>query len=310
MSSIDLAVSVGDVELATPIIAASGTYAYGAELDGLVDWKLVGGVCVKGLSAEPSSGHAAPRMAETSGGVLNAIGLQNIGVAAFATDKLPLLRQLGPRVIANCWGNTLDDYARVIELIDALDGVDVVEVNVSCPHKHEWGGILAADLAATTAIVTEVRRRTKLPLWVKLSPNVTDIVEGALAVEAAGADAVVAINTLRGLAVDVETRRPVLANGSGGLSGPAIKPVALHMVRAAAAALSIPVVGVGGIMTGRDAAEFLIAGASAVEVGTACLYDPAAPARIAAELSAVLEDLGETSASALVGTLDAQRRPS
>lgn len=300
---IDLTARVGALDLATPIIAASGTYAYGLEVDGLVDWSMVGGVSVKGLSAAPSSGHPAPRMTETNGGMLNAIGLQNIGVEAFAREKLPGLRKLGPKIIANCWGNTLEDYAEVAALLEATPGVDVIEVNVSCPHKHEWGGILAADVAATEAIVVEVRKRTSRPLWVKLSPNVTDIVEVAVAVEGAGADAVVAINTLRGLAIDIEARKPVLANGSGGLSGPAIKPVALHMVRAAAEALSIPVVGVGGILSGRDAAEFLIAGASAVEVGTACLYDPAAPARIAKELAAVVSDLGESSAQALVATL-------
>ncbi len=301
----DLAVQVGPVRLRTPVIAASGTYAYGVELDGLVDWSLVGGVSVKGLSPEPSSGHKAPRMCETPAGVLNAIGLQNIGVEAFGRDKLPALRALGPRVIANCWGNTLEDYARVATMLEELEGIDVVEVNVSCPHKHEWGGILAADTAATAAIVKEVRARTARPLWVKLSPNVTDIVEVARVVQGAGADAVVAINTLRGMAIDLEHRRPVLANGSGGLSGPAVKPVALYMVREIARALDIPVVGVGGIRSGRDAAEFLVAGASAVEVGTASLYDPAAPARIAAELDDLLTELGETSAAALAGTLDA-----
>lgn len=306
---IDLRVQVGDLQLVTPVIAAAGTYGYGVEYDGLVDWSLVGGVSVKGLSPHPSQGHRAPRMVEASAGMLNAIGLQNIGVEAFIRDKLPRLRSFGPAVIANCWGNTVAEYEMVAEMLnevarsDGPGGVAALEVNVSCPHKHEWGGILAADVDATRAIVAAVRAKTKAPLWVKLSPNVTDIAEVARAVEGEGADAVVLINTLRGLSVDLASRRPMLANGSGGLSGPAIKPVALQMVWTVAGAVSIPVVGVGGILSGRDAAEFLMAGASAVQVGTACLYDPAAPAKIASELAAVVQELGENSASALVGTL-------
>jgi len=299
----NLQASVGGLNLATPIIAAAGTYGYGLEYDGLVDWSLVGGVAVKGLSASACDGHPAPRMVETPAGVLNAIGLQNIGAEAFVSDKLPRLSRLGPAVIANCWGNTLDEYVEVAQILGQESAIGALEVNVSCPHKHEWGGILATDLEATKSIVAAVRKVSSKPLWVKLSPNVTDITEAARVVAGEGADAVVAINTLRGLAIDIKSRRPMLANGSGGLSGPAIKPVALFMVRAIAQAVSIPVVGVGGISSGADAAEFLIAGASAVEVGTACLYDPAAPARIAGELGKVLDDIGADSVAAIIGTL-------
>ncbi len=299
----DLRTTVGTVEFKTPVIAASGTFGYGVEYDGLVDWKHVGGVSVKGLSAEESRGHAAPRMVETPGGMLNAIGLQNIGAAAFVRDKLPRLRGFGPRVIVNCWGNTTPDFVRVVDLLESAEGIDAIELNLSCPHKHEWGGVLAADPALTREVVGAVRARTRRPLWVKLSPNVTDVTEIAKVVEGEGADAVTLINTLRGLVVDVEARRPVLANGSGGLSGPAVKPVALYMVWQTARTVAIPVVGAGGIMSGRDAVEFLMAGARAVEVGTASLYDPNAVSRIAEEISEVLEGLGESSVAGIIGTL-------
>ncbi len=298
-----LSTTVGSIALATPVIAASGTFGYGVEYDGLVDWSRIGGVAVKGLSADPSTGHAAPRMVETPGGMLNAIGLQNIGAAAFLRDKLPRLRSFGPRVIVNCWGNTTADFERVVDALEGADGIDALELNLSCPHKHEWGGVLAADPKTTAEVVGAVRKRTRRPLWVKLSPNVTDIVEIAKVVEGAGADAVTLINTLRGLVVDVSKRRPALANGSGGLSGPAIKPVALYMVWQTARAVGIPVVGAGGITSGRDAVEFLMAGARAVEIGTASLYDPNAVARIADEISSVLAELGESAVSGVIGTL-------
>lgn len=301
--AVDLRSSVGAVELRTPVIAASGTFGYGVEYDGLVDWSMLGGVSVKGLSADASNGHPAPRMVETPGGMLNAIGLQNIGAAAFLRDKLPKLRGYGPRVIVNCWGNTTADFERVVDALEGAEGIDVLELNLSCPHKHEWGGVLAADPETTATVVRAIRRRTKRNVWVKLSPNVTDVTEIAKVVEGEGADAVTLVNTLRGLVVDVEKRRPALANGSGGLSGPAIKPVALYMVWQTAKAVRIPVVGAGGIFTGRDAVEFLMAGARAVEVGTASLYDPNATARIAGEIGEVLAGLGEASVAGVIGTL-------
>lgn len=301
---VDLRVRVGDLELATPIVAASGTYGYGIEYDGLVDWSQLGAIAIKGLSAEPSTGHPAPRMVETPGGMLNAIGLQNIGAEAFLRDKLPGLRgvrALGPRVVVNCWGNTTEDFVRIVERLEGVEDLDVLELNLSCPHKHEWGGVLAADPGVTGKVVGSVRARTKRRLWVKLSPNVTDITEIARAAEGAGADALTVMNTVRGMVIDVENRRPALANGSGGLSGPAIRPVAVYMVWQTVGAVSIPVVGAGGIACGRDAAEFLMAGAAACEVGTASLYDPAAPARIAGELAKVIAALGEKRAADLIG---------
>lgn len=292
------------MSLTTPVIAASGTYGYGTEYDGLIDWSLVGGVSVKGISLEPSGGHEAPRMVETAAGMLNSIGLQNIGLRAFLEERLPRLRELGPRVVVNCWGNTVAEYEAVVEKLDgaAGQGIDALEINVSSPNKREWeklGGIPGADPAATAEIVSRVRARTSLPLWVKLSPNVYDIAEVARAAEGAGADALSLINTLKGMAIDVESARPALSNLSGGLSGPAIKPVALYMVYEASRAVSIPVVGLGGIVSGRDAAEFLMAGAVAVGVGTANLYDPAAPARISRELGKLMDKLGYGSVAEL-----------
>lgn len=302
----DLSTIVGSLPLCSPIIAASGTYGYGVEYDGLVEWSLVGAISVKGLSLHPARGHPAPRMVETPAGMLNAIGLQNIGLAAFVRDKLPRLRTiraLGPRVIVNCWGNTVDEYVGVAVELDGLDGVDALELNLSSPNKREWGGLPAADPRRIADIVGSVRRRTRLPLWVKLTPNVTDIVSAARAAADAGADALSLINTLRGMAVDVDSRRPLLANATGGLSGPAIKPVALCMVYETCRAVHTPIVGCGGIISGRDAVEFLLVGAAAVQVGTANLYDPGAPSRIARETAAVIHDLGEAGVRQVIGSL-------
>lgn len=288
----DLRTRVGSVELATPVIAAAGTYGYGIEYDGLVDWSLVGGVSVKGISLKPWKGHPAPRMVETPSGMLNAIGLQNVGLEVFLRDKLPYLRDAGVPVIANCWGDDDDGFAEVAAELSAADGVAAVEINLSCPHKNEWGGLPAADPVATERIVAAVRARCPGPLWVKLSPNVSDITEIARAAEAGGADALTLINTLRGLVIDIEARKPALANGQGGLSGPAIRPVAVFQVHEAAGAVKIPVVGVGGIVEGRDVVEMIMAGAAAVQVGTANLFDPSAPAKIASETSIALDRIG------------------
>lgn len=299
----DLKTRVGTVSFATPVIAASGTYGYGVEYDGLVDWSLVGGVSVKGLSLHPSQGHPAPRMTETAAGMLNAIGLQNIGVDRFVKEKLPRLREIGSRVIVNCWGNTLAEYEQVVEKLDSVSGIDALELNLSSPNKREWGRLPSSDAGITGEIVSAVRKRTRLPIWVKLTPNVGDIVAIAKAAADAGADALTLINTLRGMAIDIHQRAPVLSNITGGLSGPAIKPVALYMVYEVAKTLSIPVVGVGGISSGQDAVEFLMAGACAVQVGTACLYDPAAPARIASEIRLLLERMGISSVESIVGAV-------
>jgi dihydroorotate dehydrogenase (NAD+) catalytic subunit len=303
---VDLTTAVGAVSLATPVIAASGTYGYGIEYDGLVDWSLVGGVSVKGLSLEPSQGHGTPRMVETAAGMLNAIGLQNIGIEAFVRDKLPRLRTAGTRIIVNCWGNTPEEYERVVERLDSVEGIDALEINMSSPNKREWGRPLAADPNVAAAVIRRIRSLTRLPVWAKLTPNVTDIVVVARAVADAGADAITLINTLKGMAVDVRERKPILANVTGGLSGPAVKPVALYLVYEVCRAVSVPVVGCGGIWSGSDALEFLIVGASAVQVGTANLYDPGAPARIARELASAVRDLGESTVRGVIGTLRAR----
>jgi dihydroorotate dehydrogenase (NAD+) catalytic subunit len=301
--AVDLAVDVGAVRLPTPIVAASGTFGYGTEFAGLVDLGAVGAIGVKGLSLRPYDGKPAPRLVETAAGMLNAIGLQNIGVEAFLRERLPALRAAGARVIANFWGDSAEEFAECAARLDGQPGVVALELNAASPNRPEWGSILASDPAALAAIVRAVRSRVRLPLWVKLSPNVADVVVVGRAAEAAGADALVAINTLRGMAVDAGARRPRLASVTGGLSGPAIKPVALAMVHALASAVRVPVVGLGGIRTGEDVAEFLVAGASAVQVGTASFYDPTAPMRLAADLGRWCRRHGVAAARELIGTL-------
>jgi dihydroorotate dehydrogenase (NAD+) catalytic subunit len=294
-------VAVGSVALPTPVMAASGTFGYGTELGGVTRLDRIGAICVKGLSARPCAGKPAPRLVETPGGMLNAIGLQNIGVDAFIEERLPRLRAAGARVVANFWGDTPEEFAECAARLDAAAGIVALELNAASPNRPEWGGVLAADPTTLGAIVERVRRRVRLPLWVKLSPNVSDVVAIGRAAEAAGADAVVAVNTLRGMAIDVEARRPALASVTGGLSGPAIKPVALAMVWQLAAALGIPVIGVGGVRTGRDAIEFLLAGAVAVQVGTATFYDPNAAVRIGEEMAAWCAARGVRAFRDLVG---------
>ena len=284
-AGVDTSVAVGAVRLPNPVIAASGTFGYGTEFAGLVDLGALGALAVKGLSLRPAAGKPAPRLVETAGGMLNAIGLQNIGVEAFLAGRLPALRAAGARVVANFWGDSPEEFAECAARLDGAPGVVALELNASSPNRPEWGSILATDPQTLAAIVRAVRARVRAPLWVKLSPNVGDITRVGRAAEAEGADALTAINTLRATAVDVATRRARLASGTGGLSGPAIKPVALRIVHELARAVRIPLVGVGGIMTGEDALEFLVCGASAVQVGTATFYDPRAPLRVAEEMA-------------------------
>jgi dihydroorotate dehydrogenase (NAD+) catalytic subunit len=301
-----LAVDVGGgLTLRNPVIAASGTFGYGVEFAGVVDLRALGAIVVKGLSLEPSAGHPAPRLVESAAGMMNAIGLQNIGVRAFIETKLPALRAYGTPVIANCWGVVPEEFAETAARLSDADGVAAIEVNISSPNKREWGRIIATDPRMTAEVVRAVRARCRLPLWVKLSPNVTDIVSFARVVEEEGADAVSLINTLVGLAVDLDRRAPVLSNVTGGLSGPAIKPVALRMVHAVANAVRIPVIGMGGIASGDDALEFLLVGARAVQVGTATFVDPRATERIAHELAAALVTRGVADVNAWIGTFAA-----
>jgi dihydroorotate dehydrogenase (NAD+) catalytic subunit len=301
--AVDLAVEVGAVRLPTPVIAASGTFGYGTEFAGLVDLGALGAIAVKGLSLAPYGGKRAPRLVETSAGMLNAIGLQNIGVDVFLRDRLPALHAAGARVVANFWGDSADEFAACAERLDGQPGIVALELNAASPNRPEWGSILATDPSALAAIVRAVRPRVRLPLWVKLSPNVADVTTVGRAAEEAGADALSAINTLRGMAIDAATRRPRLASVTGGLSGPAIKPVALAMVHALAGAVRVPVIGIGGIRSGEDVAEFLIAGARAVQVGTASFYDPTAPERIARELATWCRRHAVAAARELSGTL-------
>jgi dihydroorotate dehydrogenase (NAD+) catalytic subunit len=302
-AAVDLGVAVGTVRLPTPVIAASGTFGYGTEFEGLVDLGAVGAISVKGLSLAPYAGKPAPRLVETPAGMLNAIGLQNIGVEAFLRERLPRLVAAGARVVANFWGDAPEEFAACAARLDGAPGVVALELNASSPNRPEWGSILASDPRALAAIVRAVRPRVRLPLWVKLSPNVGDIAAVGRAAEGEGADALCAVNTLRGMAVDLARRRPALASRSGGLSGPAIKPVALRMVHELAGAVRVPVVGIGGIRTGEDALEFLCCGARAVQVGTATFYDPRAPVRIAEEMASWCRRNGVTAVAAVTGTL-------
>jgi dihydroorotate dehydrogenase (NAD+) catalytic subunit len=275
-----LAVSIGRLELKNPVMTASGTFGYGEEFAPFVDLNRLGAVVVKGLSLERRAGNPPPRIMETPAGMLNAVGLQNIGVRAFIAEKLPFLRRYDVPVIANIFGETVDEYRRVAQILNGVAGIHGIEINVSCPNVKKGGIAFGACPEAAAEVTRKVRGETDLPLIVKLTPNVTDIKEVAEAVEAGGADAVSLINTLTGMSVDIERRRPHLANVTGGLSGPAIRPIALRMVWQVARAVKIPVIGIGGIMTASDALEFLITGARAVEIGTANFIRPAATMEI------------------------------
>jgi dihydroorotate dehydrogenase (NAD+) catalytic subunit len=304
MSSSPLTVSLCGIPLRNPVIAASGTFGYGIEFESQVDLNQLGGLVVKGLSREPMDGNPEPRLWETRAGMLNSIGLQNVGVRAFVADKLPKLAQLETAVFANVFGYATEDYVEVVRVLEDAPGVAGYELNVSCPNTRHGGIYFSNDPALLTEVIGEVKRVARQrPLMVKLSPNVADIAMLARTAEQAGADAISLINTFVALAVDARTRRPRLGAGFGGLSGPAIKPIALRMVYQAAKAVKIPVVGMGGIATGEDAAEFMIAGATAVEVGTATFWDPASPARIARELGEFVKQQNIEQVSELTGTL-------
>jgi dihydroorotate dehydrogenase (NAD+) catalytic subunit len=291
------------VTLKNPVLAASGTFAYGVELKRVVDITQLGGIVVKGLSREPMPGNRAPRLWETESGMMNSVGLQNIGVRAFVQDKLPELAATGVPVFANVFGYSVEDYREVIRVLEDAPGLAAYELNVSCPNTKHGGIFFSNDPALLAEVVSAARAFSKRPLLVKLSPNVTAIAPLAKVAEESGADALSLVNTVIGLAIDARTRRPRIGNNFGGLSGPAIKPIALRMVYEAAQAVKIPIAGLGGIATGEDAAEFLIAGATAVQVGTASFWDPTAPARIAAELEDFLRLQRIGHVSELTGTL-------
>ena len=291
------------IALRNPVLAASGTFGYGLEFEKQVDLNRLGGFVVKGLSREPIEGNPAPRLYETAAGMINSVGLQNIGVRAFVRDKLPALAKLRTAVFANVFGYQTEDYVEVVRVLEDQPGLAGYELNVSCPNTRHGGIFFSSDPALLGEVVSAVKRVARRPLIVKLSPNVSAIEPLARAAEDAGADAVSLVNTFIALAIDARTRRSRIGAGFGGLSGPAIKPIALRMVYQAARAVKIPVIGLGGIATGEDAAEFLIAGAQAVQVGTATFWDPRSPLRIAEELAAFLERERIASVSELVGTL-------
>ncbi|HEX7253229.1 MAG TPA: dihydroorotate dehydrogenase [Thermoanaerobaculia bacterium] len=296
-----LAVRLGPLELKNPILTASGTFGYGLEFAEFVDLARIGGLCTKGLSLHPHAGNMPPRICETPAGMLNAIGLQNVGVENFVKEKLPRLRAIGATTIANVWGDTEEDYVTVVEALEGADGIAAIELNISCPNVEKGGMLFGNSPSATASLVSRVRRATRRPLVVKLSPNAPDLVESARAASEAGADVLSLINTFVGMAIDPETARPRLSFGTGGLSGPAIKPIAVRMVFQVARALpNVPLMGIGGISELHDVLEFLAAGASAVQVGTANFKDPAVSGRLVGELETYCASRGATVAS-LVG---------
>ena len=296
----DLGVRVGDVMLKNPVLTASGCFGYGLEYDDFFDVAELGGICTKGLSLKPRHGNPPERICETPAGMLNAIGLANVGVEAFCRDKLPILRQRQVGVIANIFASSVADFVAIAERLEREEGILAVELNVSCPNVTEGGIEFGKDARLSAEVTRAVRAATRLPLWVKMSPEAGDIAAVARACEQAGADAITAINTIRGMSIDVEQRKLRLHNRTGGFSGPALRPIALRVVWEIAGSVSIPVIAIGGIATTRDAIEFMLAGATAVQVGTANFVDPCASKRILDGLRAYCEKHA-VSASSLIG---------
>ncbi|MFV0601319.1 MAG: dihydroorotate dehydrogenase [Brachymonas sp.] len=299
----DLSVNVAGIAMRNPIMTASGTFGYGAEFASYMDLRSIGAMVTKGLSLRPRAGNPTPRVVETPAGMLNAIGLQNVGIDAFIAEKAPFLRTVDTPCIANFFGNTVEEYAEMARRLDAVPEVAALEMNISCPNVKEGGIVFGSDPACAAGVVAACRAATRKPLIVKLSPNVTDVVAMAVACVDAGADALSLINTLVGMAIDVNTRRPVLANVTGGLSGPAIKPVALRMVWQVARAVKVPLIGIGGIMSATDVIEFLLAGATAVQVGTASFVTPGIAQQIAQDLERWMQDKGVADVRSLIGGL-------
>jgi dihydroorotate dehydrogenase (NAD+) catalytic subunit len=303
----DLRVKLGDLELKNPVMTASGTFGYGREFDPLLDLNQLGGIIVKGLSLKPRPGNPPPRTVETPCGMLNAIGLANIGLEAFIREKLPWLRHLKTEVIVNIYGHSIEEYGELASALKGVDGVSALEVNVSCPNVECGGMAFGTDPDVSARVTEKVLMNTDKPVIVKLSPNVSDISRVAKKVEGAGANALSLVNTLTGMAVDIENRTPRLANVSGGLSGPAIRPVALHMVYQVVKTVDIPVIGVGGIMDHRDALEFLIAGARAIQVGTANFVNPRATMDILEGIRTFCSERGIDHIDEVIGSLKRDR---
>ena len=303
-SPVDLSIRIGSLTLKNPVMSASGCFGYGVEYASMVDLSALGGVVVKGLFLKEREGHPAPRIVETPAGMINAIGLQGIGVHRFVSEKLPELRAHNATVIVNVCGTSVDEYAEVSRIISEAEGVHALELNISCPNIKEGGIQFGCSLIGTHDVVSAVRKVTSLPIIPKLTPNVTDPASFARAAEEAGADAVSLVNTFLALAIDVETRRPKISNGMGGLSGPAIRPIAVRMVHECRRAVKIPVIGMGGIVDTRDALEFMIAGANAVQIGTANFVDPLLWTRTIDGIAEYLTRHGIARAEDLVGSVD------
>jgi len=303
MTRPNLSVDFAGITLRNPVMTASGTFGYGAEFAPYMDLEKIGAIVTKGLSMKPKAGNPTPRIVETPGGMLNAIGLQNVGIEAFIAEKVPFLRTISTPVIVNLYGNTLEEYGELAARIDSIPEVAGIEVNISCPNVKQGGIVFGTDPQAAYEVVSLVRESTLKPVIVKLSPNVTDVVVMAQSCVDAGADALSLINTLTGMAIDLQKRRPILANITGGLSGPAIKPVALRMVWQVAKAVQVPIIGIGGIMTATDALEFMLAGATAIQVGTANFLDPSTAQTIAEGMEAYLVENGISDIKELIGAL-------
>ncbi|MBW2436892.1 MAG: dihydroorotate dehydrogenase [Desulfobacterales bacterium] len=303
----DLKITIGNLELQNPVLTASGTFGYAQEFEDLVDLNRLGAIIVKGLALRPTKGNPPPRIVETPCGMLNAIGLENVGIDAFADQKLPFLKTLSPPILANIYGTCIEDYAELAARLETLEGIAGVEVNISCPNVKAGGIAFGADPDVAYRVVAAVREKTTKHLMVKLSPNVTDITLIARSAEAAGADSLSLINTITGMAIDLETRRPKIANITGGLSGPAIKPIALRMVWQVVQAIQIPVIGIGGIITAEDALEFLVAGASAVQIGTANFINPQVTTDIIDGIEAFIARRNIASVTDIIGTLETNR---
>lgn len=297
-----LVVEVAGIHFNNPVIGASGTFGYGLEFAELIDLNRLGGFSTKGLSARPLPGNPPPRIVETHGGMLNAIGLQNVGARAFIKEKLPLIRGYDTRVIANVFGYSDDEYIEAIQILNDGEGIDAYELNISCPNVKEGGIVIGNSPEAAARLTERAKRSSARPLIVKLSPNVTDVAQLARAIESAGADALSLINTLVGMSIDINTHRPRLHYGTGGLSGPAIKPIAVRMVYEVARTVKVPLIGIGGIASASDALEFILAGATAVQIGTANYYDPTVTMKVIDGLSTYCRDR-QVTIREIVGTL-------
>ncbi len=298
---LNLKVKIKDFTLPNPVLTASGTFGYGREFENFVNLHKLGAIVVKGISLTPRPGNPPPRIVETASGMLNAIGLENVGVNQFLAKKLPYLRNTNCRVIVNILGDSVEEYCQLAEKLNGEEGVNAIELNISCPNVKKGGVAFGTNSKMANEVVKSVRERTTLPVIVKLSPNVTDIVEMAKAVEEGGADAVSLINTLIGMAIDIKTKKPILANTIGGLSGPAIKPVALRMVWQVAGAVNIPIIGIGGISNWQDAVEFILAGATAIQVGTANFFNPKATEEIIEGIKNYMKENNYNSLNQIIG---------